>query len=101
MSKPRYPFRGASHQRRRQQVGRSGRINWPLVLTRTEVAAMCRISVWTFDNWVEKKILPKPILGTRRWSRIAIERALADQVVPSTAEMLPSPFEEWKHRNAH
>jgi hypothetical protein len=62
---------------------------------------MCRISVQTFDDWVEKKILPKPIAGTRRWSRIAIERALAGDVVPSTAEMLPSPFEEWKHRNAH
>jgi hypothetical protein len=28
--------------------------NWPLVLTRPEVAEMCRISVATFDAWVRK-----------------------------------------------
>jgi hypothetical protein len=62
---------------------------------------MCRISVQTFDAWVRKGILPGPILGTRRWSRIAIERALAGDVVASTADIWPSPFEQWKRRNAH
>jgi len=75
--------------------------NWPTVLTRPEAAEMCRISVQTFDTWVRKAILPGPIPGTRRWSRIAIERALAGDVVASTADIRPSPFEQWKRRNAH
>jgi hypothetical protein len=75
--------------------------NWPTVLTRPEAAEMCRISVQTFDTWVRKGILPGPIPGTRRWSRIAIERALAGDIVASTTDIWPSPFEQWKRRNAY
>jgi len=71
------------------------------VLTRPEAAKMCTISVQTFDAWVRKGILPGPIPGTRRWSRIAIERALAGDPVASTADISPSPFEQWKRRDAH
>jgi len=76
------------------------RYNWPLVLTRFEAAEMCRISVGTFDDWVRKGILPRPIPGTRRWSRTAIERALSGEVVAAPAEAQSSPFEEWKRRRA-
>jgi len=75
--------------------------NWPLALTRPEAAKMCRISVPTFDAWVRKEILPGPIPGTRRWSRIAIEHALAGDIVTSTGDVHLSPFEQWKRRNAH
>jgi predicted DNA-binding transcriptional regulator AlpA len=70
-----------------------------LSLTRTEAAVLCGISVHTFDEWVKKNILPRPIPGTRRWSRFAIERALAQQNTAS-ADPAGSPFEEWKKRNA-
>jgi predicted DNA-binding transcriptional regulator AlpA len=82
-------------------VGRSADDNWPLVLTRPEAAKMCGISVQTFDAWVRKEILPGPIPGTRRWSRIAIERKLAGDVVPSFANDQLSPFAQWKRDNAH
>jgi hypothetical protein len=72
--------------------------NWPLVLTRQQSADMCRISTSTFDAWVRKKILPGAIRGTRRWSRIAIERALAGEA--ATAEPLRSPFEQWNRASA-
>jgi len=75
--------------------------NWPAVLTRKEAAKMCRISAQTFDTWVRKQILPRPIPGTRRWSRIAIERALAGDVGALSADAPPSAFEQWKRRNAH
>jgi hypothetical protein len=74
---------------------------WPAVLTRPEAAKMCRISVQTFDAWVRREILPGPIPGTRRWSRIAIEHALAGDIVTSTGDIHLSPFEQWKRRNAH
>jgi len=102
-------FRQASNNALQSVAGTSGhpRVevpadnNWPAVLTRPEAAEMCRISMQTFDAWVRKGILPGPIPGTRRWSRIAIERALAGDVVASTADIWPSPFEQWKRRNAH
>lgn len=67
--------------------------NWPLVLTRPQAADMCRISVSTFDVWVRKGTLPGPIPGTRRWSRVAIERALSGGT--ASADPSQSPFEQW------
>jgi hypothetical protein len=72
----------------------------PPVLTRREVAEICRISVQTFDAWVRKGILPGPIPGTRRWSRVGIERALAGDMIASIADAEHSAFEQWKRRNA-
>lgn len=101
MSEPRYALRGTSGQQGRGHKKRPSTFDWPLVLTRCEAAAMCRISVQTFDEWVRKEILPGPIPGTRRWSRLAIERALAGETATSPAQVPLSPFEEWKHRNAN
>jgi predicted DNA-binding transcriptional regulator AlpA len=72
--------------------------NWPLVLTRPEAAGMCRIGLSTFDAWVRKGILPRPIHSTRRWSRIAIEQALSGSAAPPDAS---SPFEQWRRARAH
>jgi hypothetical protein len=75
--------------------------NWPLVLTRPQAAAMCVISLGTFDSWVRKGILPGPIAGTRRWSRLAIERALSGQLTAASASTEDRPFAEWKRANAN
>jgi hypothetical protein len=62
---------------------------------------MCRISLATFSAWVRKGILPGPLPGTRRWSRLAIERALAQGSAPAP-ELAPlSAFEQWRRDNAH
>ncbi len=74
--------------------------NWPLVLTRTEAATLCKISTRTFDLWIRKEILPGPIPGTRRWSRVAIEQALMPRPMQSE-DSQHSPFGEWKCQNAH
>jgi predicted DNA-binding transcriptional regulator AlpA len=79
------------------QIGRSE----SLVLTRSQAAAMCGISVHTFDQWVQKGILPPAIRKTRRWSRVAVERALAAQAHAPPADNHSSPFEEWKRNHAH
>jgi predicted DNA-binding transcriptional regulator AlpA len=70
-----------------------------LTLTRHEAATLCGISVHTFDEWVSKGILPRPIHGTRRWSRAAIEQALAGSL-PRPVENSRSAFEQWKRANA-
>jgi predicted site-specific integrase-resolvase len=72
-----------------------------LTLTRYEAAMLCGISVHTFDEWVSKGILPRPIRGTRRWSRAAIEQALVGGLPPPLTENRRSAFEEWKRANAH
>jgi predicted DNA-binding transcriptional regulator AlpA len=75
--------------------------NWPLVLTRREAATMCKISVQTFDAWIRKGLLPRPMAGTRRWSRAAVELALTGGAVAPLVDSQHSPFEQWKRRNAH
>jgi hypothetical protein len=70
-----------------------------LSLSRHEAAGLCGVSVYTFDTWVRKKILPGPIPGTRRWSRVSIERALTHECGLDSIGSDRSPFEEWK-RNA-
>ena len=72
-----------------------------LTLTRHRAATLCGISVHTFDEWVSKGILPRPIGGTRRWSRAAIEQALAGASLPPRIDNDRSAFEEWKRANAH
>jgi hypothetical protein len=78
----------------------SVRNDLPLTVTRQEAAKMCNISVQTFDTWVAKGILPKAIAGTRRWSRVAIERAIAGEYIGSTADDNESAFVEWKRNHA-
>ena len=72
----------------------------PLVLTRSEVAKMCSVSVQTIDVRVRKGILPGTIAGTRRWSRTAIERRLAGENASQLTTDQSSPFEQWKRHRA-
>lgn len=71
--------------------------NYPPVLTRQEAASMCRLSPSGFDDWVRRGIVPTAIMGTRRWSRDAILRAVAG--VGIDVEVL-SPFEQWEKQHA-
>jgi predicted DNA-binding transcriptional regulator AlpA len=72
-----------------------------LVLTRRGAAKMCGVSLPTFDTWVRKGILPKPIHGTRRWSRLAVERALAGVSAAASPDSAQSPYELWRRANAN
>lgn len=75
---------------------------YPLVLSRGQAAALCHLSPSGFDSWVRKGIIPSVIPGTRRWSRVAIERALSgDRSTPTPANDNESPFEKWKRENAN
>ncbi len=59
----------------------------PLLLNRTDVAALLRISVFTLDQWREAGYFPEPTVSRDdasgrprivRWSRGVIERWVAD-----------------------
>jgi len=74
--------------------------NWPLFLERAQAADFCGLRKPTFDSWVRKGILPKAIVGTRRWSRLAIERAAVAEPSTHPVEHGQSPFEEWRQSRA-
>jgi hypothetical protein len=50
--------------------------NAPRLMTREEAAAYCSISLNGFGNWVRNGIVPRPVPGTKRWDRRAIDKAL-------------------------
>jgi len=75
--------------------------NAPLVLTRAQAAERCCIALSTFDSWVRRGVVPGPLPGTRRWSRVALDNALCAGAVqdrPANASL--SPFEQWKASRA-
>lgn len=47
----------------------------PLLITRIEAATLLGVSLGTFSQWVAAGIMPPPLPGTHRWSRVQIERA--------------------------
>jgi hypothetical protein len=50
-----------------------------------------------FNDWVRRGIMPRPIPGTRKWDRKAIDAAL-DQISGLDSKIRPqlSPYDEWK-----
>jgi hypothetical protein len=53
-----------------------------------------------FDRWRRQGIVPGPIPGTRRWDRVALDRALdAAQGLTAPSNHL-NPYQRWKAENA-
>ena len=56
-------------------------------------------TVAAFHAWVRRGLMPKPMPGTRRYDRRAIDLALdqLSQITSHSAE--PSAYEQWKRQN--
>lgn len=70
--------------------------NHPAALTRQQAAELCGLTPSGFDGWVRRGIVPPAIMGTRRWSRDAILRAIAGTAVDVELD----PMEQWERENA-
>lgn len=75
----------------------------PRLLSGPDAAAYLGITPATFSKWVADGTAPRPVLGTRRWDRKAIDLALdkasgivAPSIVPDDQEMT---LAEWKVQN--
>lgn len=74
----------------------------PRLMSGPDAAAYLGLTPATFAKWVAEGRIPKPLPGTRRWDRRAIDIALdklSGTVAPS---IVPDedPFEAWKRQNA-
>lgn len=65
----------------------------PRLLTRTQAAEYCGLKPSGFDKWIASGKLPRPLAGTRRWDRKALDLAL-DQLSGITASAVPSEEDE-------
>jgi hypothetical protein len=73
----------------------------PRVLSREDAARYCGCdTARAFDEWVRKGIIPRPIPGTTKWDRLAIDDAL-DRYRPCAPSIQADPYDAWKAaRNA-
>ncbi len=72
----------------------------PRAITKAEAASYCGLTPTGYSAWVRAGRVPGPLPGTRRYCKIALERAL-DRLsgVEASAPAL-SPLERWKAKQA-
>lgn len=75
----------------------------PRMLTRGDAAAYCSIKPGTFDHWVSHGRLPRPLPGTKRWDKLAIDAALdrLSGIGPVSAKSDDDGFQRWLEENGH
>lgn len=68
----------------------------PRLMTGAQVATYCGVTPATFSKWAAAGIVPKPLPGTRRWDRRAIDAALdkASGFTPAAAQ--EDAFAQWE-----
>lgn len=76
----------------------------PRLLSGTDAAAYCGVSLNTWSKWVAAGTMPPPVAGTRRWDRKAIDLALDKLSGIETPDPLSSeeecPLEKWMREDA-
>ncbi|MGY4296162.1 hypothetical protein ACVWXN_004257 [Bradyrhizobium sp. i1.4.4] len=68
----------------------------PRLMSGTEAAAYCGVTLNTWSKWVAAGSMPKPVIG-RRWDRKAIDIMLdrLSGIEASTALPEETPLEKW------
>jgi hypothetical protein len=77
---------------------RKSRVIEPRGMSKEQAAAYAGCeSLSAFNDWVRRGIMPRPIPGTRKWDRKAIDAAL-DRMSGLDSKIRPqlSPYDEWK-----
>lgn len=73
--------------------------NAPRLIGRKEAAAYCGITPTCFSMWVSALKMPKPVAGTRRWDKRAIDARL-DELSGLKVNDNEDPYEKWMRENA-
>ncbi len=70
----------------------------PRLMSGAEAAAYLGLQPPTFSQWVAAGRVPKPLPGTRRWDRVALDQAL-DKLSGIASSIAPAdvdPFAAWE-----
>ena len=68
----------------------------PRLLTRSQAAAYCSLSVRRFSEWVSTGKIPGPIPGTNDWDWRAIDAAMDKNSGFNTPATQEDAFDAWK-----
>lgn len=75
----------------------------PRLMSGTDAAAYCGVTLNTWSKWVAAGTVPAPLVGTRRWDRKALDLALdkaSGIVAASGAVEDESPLAKWMREDA-
>jgi hypothetical protein len=76
----------------------------PRLMTGAEAAAYLGLTPASFSKWVAEGRAPKPLPGTRRWDRkaidLAIDKASGIVVPPVVPDEEECPLEKWRREDA-
>lgn len=73
-------------------------MNQPRLMSGPDAAAYLGLTPAAFSKWVSEGRIPKPLPGTRRWDRKAIDMAL-DRISGIVSSMQSSDAEEeWERK---
>jgi hypothetical protein len=72
----------------------------PRLMSGAVAAAYCGLSPASFAKWVADGRAPKPLPGTRRWDKHALD-AMIDKISGLDTTIVPEedPFEKWKREH--
>ncbi|SHO65854.1 hypothetical protein SAMN02745172_02501 [Pseudoxanthobacter soli DSM 19599] len=73
----------------------------PRALTREQVASYLGLSPSAVSDWQARGLIPGPIPGTRRWDRVAIDRAMDRISGLSNGDEAEDDFSAWRRANGH
>ncbi len=70
----------------------------PRLMSGADAAAYCGVTPTTFSAWVASGKVPKPLSGTRRWDRRALDIALDKLSGIEAPPAAGDPYEIWKRQ---
>ena len=68
----------------------------PRILTKKQAAVYCGLTESGFQAWIDAGRVPGPLPGTKRYDRLAIDRALNTLSGISNSEEASSAYDAWK-----
>ena len=68
----------------------------PRILTKRQAAEYCGLSLSGYQAWVDQGFVPGPLPGTKRFDRLAIDRAIDELSGIGRSGESDSEYDNWK-----
>ena len=71
----------------------------PRILTKRQAAEYCGLSLSGYQAWVDQGLVPGPLPGTKRYDRLAMDRAIDELSGIGRSGGPDSEYDNWKAKS--